>query len=128
MKYLLDTHSFLWFINGEASLTAKARIAIEDIQNEIFLSVASLWEIAIKISLGKLQLSQEYATFIPYQLTSNYILVLDIAIKHTSALIPLPLYHRDPFDRLIITQSLTEELPIIGKDAIFDQYGVIRYW
>jgi PIN domain nuclease of toxin-antitoxin system len=128
MNFLLDTHSFLWFISGDAQLSTTARTSIEDIHNDVFLSVASLWEIAIKISLGKLQLSQEYATFIPQQLTLNRIFLLDITIKHTSELITLPMHHRDPFDRLLITQSLTEGLPIIGKDSIFDNYSVTRYW
>lgn len=128
MKFLLDTHSFLWFISGDTQLSTTARTSIEDIRNDVFLSVASLWEMAIKISLGKLQLSQEYATFIPQQLSVNRIFLLDITLKHTSELIALPMHHRDPFDRLLITQSLTEGLPIIGKDDIFDSYGVIRYW
>jgi len=90
MKLLLDTHTFLWFLNDDAQLSAQARGLIEDGANEVFLSVARLWEMAIKISLGKLQLSQAFDPFIAEQLTLNSIKLLDITLAHTAAVIPLP--------------------------------------
>jgi PIN domain nuclease of toxin-antitoxin system len=128
MRLLLDIHTFLWFLNDDAQLSAQARGLIEDGANEVFLSVASLWEMAIKISLGKLQLSQSFDPFIAEQLTLNAINLLDIAIAHTAALIPLPFHHRDPFARLLIAQALTENMPIVGADRAFDTYGVTRLW
>lgn len=128
MNYLIDTHSFLWFVEGNTNLSKTARFHMEDETAALFLSVASVWEIAIKFSLGKLELTQPYDVFIPQQLVTNDIELLPITLLHTGAIIPLPLHHRDPFDRLIIAQSITEQMPIISKDGIFDAYGVVRIW
>lgn len=128
MRILLDTHSFLWFINGDPQLSVTARSHMEDETTDLFLSMASLWEIAIKMSLGKLQLAQPYDIFIPQQLTLNEIFLLNITITHTSSVISLPFHHRDPFDRLIIAQSSVEQMPVISKDDVFDTYGIKRIW
>ncbi|MBZ0296263.1 MAG: type II toxin-antitoxin system VapC family toxin [Anaerolineae bacterium] len=128
MRYLLDTHAFLWFVAGDDRLSETARMLIADRQNSLALSIASLWEIAIKISLGKLTLKQPYEILIPGQLALHGIEVLEITVAHTAALIGLPFHHRDPFDRMLIAQSQTEQLPLISTDKIFDAYGVTRYW
>jgi PIN domain nuclease of toxin-antitoxin system len=128
MKLLLDTHTFLWFLSDDAQLSAQARALIEDGSNEVLLSVASLWEMAIKISPGKLRLSQRFDPFISEQLALNAINLLDITVAHTAALIPLPFHHRDPFHRLLIAQAPTESMPIVGADRAFDAYGVTRLW
>lgn len=128
MKLLLDTHSFIWFIEGNPALSRTARARIEDVSNVVLLSVASLWEMAIKTSTGKLTLSRQYTELIPEQITHNHITLLDITIDHTIALTTLPFHHRDPFDRMLIAQSLTENMPIISVDTIFDGYGVNRLW
>lgn len=128
MKALLDTHSFLWFLAGDTRLSAPARQTIEDLNNEIFISTASLWEIAIKVSLGKLNLGGPYEQFIPGELNRQRIEVLPIEVGHLSVVSKLPLHHRDPFDRLIIAQALTEGMPIISVDDVFDAYGVQRVW
>lgn len=128
MRLLLDTHTFLWFIGASSRLSNPARQAIEEPDNQSFLSVASLWEVAIKISLGKLKLAQPYETLIPQQLAINGIRLLDISIEHTSLLTVLPFHHRDPFDRLLIAQSKIESLPVVGSDSIFDAYGIKRVW
>jgi len=128
MKLLLDTHSFLWFVTGSANLSSNARSLIEDGSNESLLSVASLWEMAIKVSLGKLTLSAPFADLIPAQLNVNGIGLLNISIAHVSLLATLPFHHRDPFDRLLIAQAITEKMPIISADATFDNYGVTRPW
>ena len=104
MKILLDTHSFLWFIGGSARLSDNARSQIEDEANLLFLSVASLWEMAIKISLGKLTLAEPFEVLIPRQIDTNGIQVLKIDVKHLAALVILPFHHRDPFDRLFAAQ------------------------
>ena len=128
MKFLLDTHAFLWFIMGSANLSSNARTLIEDPANERLLSVASLWEVAIKASLGKLTLSGPFIDLIPSQLTLNGIDLLNIKVDHLSTLTTLPFHHRDPFDRLIIAQAIVEKLPVISLDGVFDTYGVTRHW
>lgn len=128
MNLLLDTHTFLWFIAGSSLLTRKARAAIEDENNRIFLSVASLWEIAIKVSLGKIKLSESFDTFIPEQLTVNGIELLDISIEHTALVATMPFHHRDPFDRLIAAQARVENITLVSTDDVFDSYEVIRLW
>lgn len=124
MRVLIDTNIFLWFIAGSDRLSDSARRTIADIENELLLSVASLWEIAIKSSLGKLELLRPFDQLIPEQLEINDIDVLPIELSHLSRIINLPLHHRDPFDRLIIAQSIVENLPIITSDAKFQQYSV----
>ena len=128
MKYLLDTHTLLWFLQGDKKLSDKARQFIDNPSNEKFLSVASLWEIAIKMSLGKLVLGKSFEKLFPEQLHFNHIQILAITIDSLTKLATLPFHHRDPFDRLIIAQALVERLPIIGADAAFDAYGISREW
>ena len=128
MKLLLDTHAFLWFVMGSANLSSKARSLIENPSNESSLSVASLWEMAIKISLGKLSLSAPFDDLIPEQLNLNGIGLLNIKTDHLSLLARLPFHHRDPFDRLLIAQAITENIPVVSIDAAFDTYGITRLW
>jgi len=128
VNLLLDTHAFLWFIGGNASLSKKARALIEDETNRVFLSTASLWEIAIKISLGKLALSEPFEVLIPEQLSSNGIDLLDLSISHTARIVTLPFHHRDPFDRLLAVQTQVEGMTLISKDEIFDAYAISRLW
>ena len=128
MKLLLDTHSFLWFIGGDVRLSPTARTLIEDVTNDAFLSVASLWEMAIKISLGRLQLAQPFETFIPQQLSMNRIGLLGITISHTAKVATLPFHHRDPFDRLLVAQAQVEQMALVSSDPAFDAYGIMRLW
>jgi PIN domain nuclease of toxin-antitoxin system len=128
VNLLLDTHAFLWFVGGNASLSKKARTLIEDETNRVFLSVASLWEIAIKISLGKLTINESFETLIPEQLSANGIELLDISVSHTTMIADLPFHHRDPFDRLLVAQAQVEQFSLVSKDEIFDTYGINRLW
>ena len=128
MNILLDTHTFLWFIAGSDELSDKARELIEDENNRVFLSAASLWEMAIKVSLEKLTLSESFETLIPEQLALNGVEILGITVAHATQVASLPFHHRDPFDRLIIAQALEEQMPIISFDDAFDKYGVTRIW
>ncbi|MCU1264021.1 MAG: PilT protein domain protein [Acidobacteria bacterium] len=109
MRLLLDTHAFLWFIMGSGNLSVNARGLIENPANERLLSVACLWEIAIKTSLGKLTLSAPFEELVPAQLEVNGIDLLNINVDHLSTLITLPFHPRDPFDRLIIAQAIVEK-------------------
>jgi len=128
MRLLLDTHTFLWFIMGSSNLSAAARSLIEDAANEKFVSVASLWEIAIKLSIGKLTLSTPFDVLIPQQLSSNGFNLLNIEIEHAATVATLPFHHRDPFDRLLIAQAAVEKMSIVGIDTVFDAYPVTRLW
>lgn len=127
MKLLLDTHSFLWFIEDNPRLSTKAKTLLES-DTDLLISAASLWEIAVKVSIGKLSLTQPFELFIPNQLASNAIEVLPIAVEHLALLSTLPFHHRDPFDRLVIAQALIEQMPVVGTDNQFDSYGVKRLW
>jgi PIN domain nuclease of toxin-antitoxin system len=128
MRLLLDTHAFLWFVMGSPNLSASARALIEDVANERFLSVASLWEMAIKVSIGRLTLSAPFDVLIPDQLSLNGIELLGIEVSHTSAVSTLFFHHRDPFDRLLVAQAIVENMPLISVDTAFDMYAVKRLW
>jgi PIN domain nuclease of toxin-antitoxin system len=128
MRLLLDTHVFLWWINDGPELSAKARATIRKGQNECFLSVASAWEMAIKSSTGKLVLSQPLERFIPEQLAANGFRLLEIDFRHAAKVETLPFHHRDPFDRLIVAQAMSEKMPIVSADAALSEYGIKRIW
>lgn len=127
-RALLDTHSFLWFISGDERLSRPARALIEARENPMLVSVASLWEIAIKHGLGKLSLERPFVELISNQLERQRIGVLAIEIPHLAELTGLPLHHRDPFDRLLVAQARAEDLPIISVDAVLDEYDIQRIW
>jgi PIN domain nuclease of toxin-antitoxin system len=128
MKYLLDTHTLLWFLSGDEKLSGRARLLIDDPSNEKFLSIASLWEIAIKAGLGKIDLDKPFEQMFPERLDFNRIRILAITVDSLIKLATLPFHHRDPFDRLIIAQGLTEGLPIVSIYMVFDAYGINREW
>ena len=128
MRLLIDTHSFLWFIAGSEHLSATARALIEDESNQVFLSVGSLWEMAIKVSLGRLQLAQPFDVLMSENLRVNGISLLNITVGHAAEIARMPFHHRDPFDRLLIAQARVEDMPIVGTDEAFDVYGIRRLW
>jgi PIN domain nuclease of toxin-antitoxin system len=128
MKLLLDTHSFLWFVAGSDKISSTARSLIEDSDNQPLLSMASLWEMAIKVSIGRLKLSLPFEELIPEQMSLNGIEVLDIRTEHVAKVVQLPFHHRDPFDRRLIAQAKVEEIPVVGADDTFDAYTVTRMW
>ena len=121
MKFLIDTHTFLWFVSGAENLSKKANEQIANNDNQIFISIASLWEMAIKNSLGKLDINGGYETVIN-DVIANDIEILAINFQHTLIQNKLPFYHRDPFDRIIISQAIAEKIDLISTDAIFDDY------
>jgi PIN domain nuclease of toxin-antitoxin system len=128
LKFLLDTHVFLWWITDDSRLSPKARELISNGQNELFFSAASAWEIAIKAQIGRLQLSNKPDVLIPDQLLKNSIEALPIHLRHALHVFDLPSHHRDPFDRMIIAQAKLEDLPIISSDKVFSQYSVEVVW
>jgi PIN domain nuclease of toxin-antitoxin system len=128
MRLLLDTHTFLWFINGSPQLSQTGRALIIDPSNESFISIASLWEIAIKVSLGKLQFDEPVERLIPQQIHANGFDMLDIAPSRIWGVAALPFRHRDPFDRMLVAQAIIEQIPIVSSDIAFDAYPVERLW
>ncbi|MCP5097052.1 MAG: type II toxin-antitoxin system VapC family toxin [Chloroflexi bacterium] len=128
MKILLDTHAFLWFIAGDTHLDDFARQSIEDVSNERYLSVASVWEITIKSSLGRLTVPTPPSTLIRDHTWANAIDLLAIKPEHLDMLHNLPYHHKDPFDRLLIAQAMQEGLLLITKDQAFNAYNVPIMW
>jgi PIN domain nuclease of toxin-antitoxin system len=128
MRVLLDTHAFLWFILDDPKLSTLARGIIEEEKNDILISPASFWEIAIKIRLKKYSLPQPYLQFMQSQIAVNEFKILPLELPHTDLLITLPIHHKDPFDRLLVCQSLAEGIPLVSADAGPDCYGVNRLW
>ena len=126
MRQLLDTHSFIWFVMGNPRISPRLRSLIEDNQN--LLTIASVWEMAIKHSSGKLSFGLPFRIFIEQQLSLNSIELLSINLDHIDVIAALPFHHRDPFDRLLIAQSMVERIPILSADSAFDAYPITRLW
>jgi len=121
MKFLIDTHTFLWFISGSNELSKIAKEIIETDNNDIFISIASLWEISIKTAIGKLKILDSYDTVIN-DVIENEISILPVNFIHTVMQNKLPFHHSDPFDRIIVSQAIVENMNFISRDNVFDLY------
>jgi PIN domain nuclease of toxin-antitoxin system len=128
VRLLVDTHAFLWFAAGDAQLSARARRRIEAPDNERWLSVASIWEIAIKTSLGKLQLDVGVDALVQRGAVENGFQLLEVRRDHAAAVATLPFHPRDPFDRVLVCQAQLESLTMVSRDEVLDAYGVKRVW
>ena len=128
MKVLLDTHTFLWWITADNRLSSSAREFITNGDNELFLSAATGWEIAIKAQLGRIKLPKGPHSFIAEQLRLNSIQSLPIHMSHALHIYSLPNHHRDPFDRMIIAQAQLEDLPILTMDSQIARYEIKVIW
>ena len=124
MKLLLDTHIFIWWADQPEKLSPAALSALEDENNELLLSVASVWEMQIKIQLGKLKLSLPLKELVKNQQETNDLTISPVALSHVLALDALPFHHKDPFDRLLIAQSIEEDLTLVTADSQFFAYSV----
>ncbi|MHB2017755.1 MAG: type II toxin-antitoxin system VapC family toxin [Candidatus Xenobia bacterium] len=124
---LLDTHSLLWWLAGSPLLGKNARAALDSPDRDAFFSLASIWEIAIKISLGKLTLSMPVQD-LPAQLKLQGIQPVLVEVAHCARVASLPFHHRDPFDRMLVAQALQEDLTLVSRDGILDLYGIDRTW
>ena len=128
MKYLIDTHTLLWIVDNNSQLSKTAQEIYLDEGNEILLSIASIWEMAIKTGLKKLIIPRCLSDFVKEHVIANNIKILNISLSHIYRLETLQYHHRDPFDRLIISQAIEENIPIISTDNRFDQYEINRIW
>jgi PIN domain nuclease of toxin-antitoxin system len=125
---LLDSHALLWFVWDDPKLSGTAKTLIEDADNRKLISVASCWEIAIKAGSGKLDLGESSHSFLPREIARNNFELLPISLSHATTVKRLAMHHRDPFDRLLTAQAMTEGLSLVSADPNFDQYGVARLW
>jgi PIN domain nuclease of toxin-antitoxin system len=128
MDLLLDTHALLWFALGDSQLSATANSLIRDPANRVFVSPASYWEIAIKMSKGKYLLHVPHATFFEGAIANNGFGVLHIEPRHTEVIVTLVHHHNDPFDRILIAQAIAEGMSILSGDPAFDAYPITRLW
>jgi PIN domain nuclease of toxin-antitoxin system len=125
MRYLIDTHIFLWYATGDNRLSPTAKDLIESYQVRFF-SLASIWEMAIKSSIGKLDFQKPFEQFVKQQMSLNDFKLLNISEEHIYTVEQLPQHHKDPFDRLIAAQCMVENIPLISADEIFDSYPIQR--
>ena len=128
MKLLLDTHTFLWLIEGSPNLSPTAQAALADPAHELYLSVASVWELAIKTGIKKLVLSDPVDVFVRKWMATYQLVQLPIDTPHALAVAGLPDHHRDPFDRILIAQALVEGMTLVSADSKFTPYGVPILW
>lgn len=127
MNFLIDTHVFLWYIQASDQLSQNAAAILEDTNNKLYFSIASLWEIAIKLGLGKLKLDDPFHE-LEALLAKLSIDILPITFADTETYLSLPLHHRDPFDRILIAQAMNRSLSVITADPAFDAYAIDRVW
>jgi PIN domain nuclease of toxin-antitoxin system len=127
VRALIDTHALLWFFLGDRRVSASARAVIEEEDAELVISAASVWEMAVKASSGKLALSSSIEDFVAGQVARGY-RTLSVSALHAAAVEDLPWHHRDPFDRLLVAQALVERVAIVTRDPIFKKYGVSTIW
>jgi len=126
-RYLLDTHTAMWYFNGDKALSKTAREIILKLSNQIHLSIISAWELAIKINLGKLDFTGQAARFVHLSETDGFT-ILPIKTSHLTVLESLPMLHRDPFDRLLIATAISEQMTFISADKNVTQYDVPLIW
>ncbi len=127
MNYLLDTHTLIWFLNGEENLSDKSKEAIENPENSNFISIASIWELAIKISLDKFKFEKGFKKFLEL-IDENGFEVIPVSFEHAIRLSRLEFIHRDPFDRLIVVQAMTDNLTVITRDENMTKYEIKTLW
>ena len=128
MKLLLDTHTLIWAVDDPSKLGPQAVTALQDPANDLLLSAATIWEIAIKVGLGKLSLSMPYRQWMNQAITDLGMTVLPITVEYADVQVNLPKHHGDPFDRLLVAQSQVENIHLVSADPVFDQYGINRLW
>jgi PIN domain nuclease of toxin-antitoxin system len=127
MRLLLDTHTFLWLLEGNSNLSPLVRDLLESTENHLYLSIVSFWEIAIKLGLGKLEIECQFEDL--QNISTRFdIEILPITVEHTKFYLDLPLHHRDPFDRMLVAQTISNSLILVSRDTQLDSYPVQRFW
>src|SRR6185503_2486282 len=128
MRLLIDSHALIWYVDQHQQLSSTSHAAMSDPANELLLSAGSIWEIAIKVGLGKLVLTQPYLLWMSQALSDLGITVLPVTVEYADAQASLPKHHSDPFDRLIVAQAIIEKVSIVSADGSMDAYGIKRLW
>ena len=128
MRLLLDSHAFLWFVTNDPLLIPTAQALIADPTKEIFVSPATYWEVAIKVSIGKYPLAVPFEQFFTQGIDGNDFSILPFEIRHAAIMASLQMHHKDPFDRMIISQAIVEQISVVSVDPAFDSYGIARLW
>jgi PIN domain nuclease of toxin-antitoxin system len=128
VRYLLDTHAFIWWIDNDARLSARAQAVVRDPDNEILVSAGTAWEIAIKAGLGQLEIPRDLPEIMPGQISANGFAVLPISLVHALYVARLPLLHRDPFDRILVAQAAVENLTLVTADPVLSRYDIPVIW
>lgn len=128
MKLLLDSHVVIWWVDQYRLISPAARAAVADPKNELIISAATIWEIGIKVGIGRLKLSRPYRDWMNQAITDLRAAILPISVEYADVQANLPPHHGDPFDRLLVAQSEAEKISLVSNDVIFDRYGVSRVW
>jgi PIN domain nuclease of toxin-antitoxin system len=128
MRHLVDAHSLIWALDDPRKLGIRAVAVLEDPANDLIVSAGTIWELSIKVGLGKLSLSLPYRVWMEKALIDLALVVSPITLEVAERQMALPLHHRDPFDRLLVAQCLVEAIPIVSADSVLEQYGVGRIW
>jgi PIN domain nuclease of toxin-antitoxin system len=128
VRVLIDTHTLFWSVEEPTKVSAKAMAAIQPLANDVLLSAATIWELAIKVGQGKIGLSMPYRLWMDKAIADLKLTILPVTVKYAERLSTLPPHHKDPFDRLMIAQVLVEAIQIVSVDVAFDRYGVTRIW
>lgn len=128
MNFLLDTHAFIWLWEDVSKVSPRVLAACEDPENQLYLSIASVWEMQVKVALGKLSFRQPLPEIIEFQKNENGVSILPVSLAHIWRLASLPAYHNDPFDRMLIAQATSEKLSLITTDRYIARYPVELFW
>jgi PIN domain nuclease of toxin-antitoxin system len=128
MRVLIDSHVLIWYVDQDNLLSPASHAAISDPTNDLLLSAGSIWEIGIKVGLGKIILTQPFKPWINQAISDLDVTVLPLSVEYVDVQSNLPRHHGDPFDRLIVAQAIVEQVSIISADANLDAYGIIRIW
>lgn len=128
MRLLLDSHVVIWAVDDPSRLSTQAVAELQNGANELLVSAATIWEIAIKVGLGKLTLSMSFVDWMSKVVSDLGLSVLPITVEYAGTQAALPFHHRDPFDRLLVAQAIVEQITLVSNDPLFDQYGVTRLW
>jgi PIN domain nuclease of toxin-antitoxin system len=128
VRLLLDTHTLFWSVENSSKISAMAMSVIQPLTNDVLLSAATIWELAIKVGQGKMALSLPYRQWMDKAIADLKLTILPVTVEYAERQSTLPQHHKDPFDRLVIAQALVEGIPIVSVDVAFDPYGVTRIW